>query len=186
MNKTIAAAAIAGVAILSPVASMGITPVREALLGLAPEDQILTLADKIDESRVANDQKISALEQELATAKQTITDQKETLDNKELSINQKIEDIEKTQTSKECTGKLNKQLEYLANAKKNLANDELTLKAAKDGRECKIESSMSDDEKDACKDRIKEDVKNRENDIDGDKKAIEKIQQEINLIKSAC
>jgi DNA repair exonuclease SbcCD ATPase subunit len=87
MNKTIATAAIAGSIILSPVASIGITPVREALLGLAPEDQIVALADEIDKSRVENEQKqteneqkLAALEQELSAAKQTIAEQKTALE----------------------------------------------------------------------------------------------------------
>jgi hypothetical protein len=87
MNKTIATAAIVGAAILSPVASMGITPVREALLGLAPEDQIVALADKIDESRVENEQKQTENEQKLTdlqasldAANTVIAEQKKTLE----------------------------------------------------------------------------------------------------------
>jgi vacuolar-type H+-ATPase subunit I/STV1 len=80
MNKTIATAAIAGVAILSPVAAMSVTPVRDALLGLAPEEQIVTLADEIDKSRVENEQKLATLEQELASAKQVIAEQKDALE----------------------------------------------------------------------------------------------------------
>jgi septal ring factor EnvC (AmiA/AmiB activator) len=81
MNKIVATAAIAGAAILSPVASMGVSPVREALLGMAPDEQILSLADKIDESRVANEQKLSEIQQELDSAKQTIAEQKATLES---------------------------------------------------------------------------------------------------------
>jgi hypothetical protein len=95
MNKAIATAAIVGAAILSPVASMGITPVREALLGLAPEDQIVALADKIDENRAENDQKsaenetkISELQTLISAQQSTIDEQKKALENANIQIAQ--------------------------------------------------------------------------------------------------
>jgi septal ring factor EnvC (AmiA/AmiB activator) len=86
MNKTIATAAIAGVAILSPVAAMSVTPVRDALLGLAPEEQIVALADEIDKSRVENEQKLASLEQELASTKQKNAELEEVLASQAVKV----------------------------------------------------------------------------------------------------
>jgi TolA-binding protein len=93
MNKTIATAAIAGSIILSPVAAMSVTPVRDALLGLAPEEQIVTLADEIDKSRVENEQKLATLEQELASTKQKNAELEEALENQVLSSEAKAKQI---------------------------------------------------------------------------------------------
>ena len=56
MNKIIATAAIVGTAILSPIVGMGIGQTREAILGLAPDEAVLQLADKIDQSSVKVDE----------------------------------------------------------------------------------------------------------------------------------
>lgn len=109
MNKTIATIAIAGAALLSPVAGMSITPVREALLGLAPEEQITTLADKIDEGRVANegtDAKVAALEAELASAKQKNTELENAVGNQKTIQDAKIAEqavaIEENKKTADC------------------------------------------------------------------------------------
>jgi len=62
MNKTIITGLIAGTAILSPVVGMGITQTREAILGLAPDEAVLELADKIDQSTAKSDATASTVE----------------------------------------------------------------------------------------------------------------------------
>jgi hypothetical protein len=91
MNKTIATAAIAGSIILSPVAAMSVTPVRDALLGLAPEEQIVTLADEIDKSRVENEQKVAVLQEQVSTL---------TSQNEELSKAIEAQNVKVTEQAK--------------------------------------------------------------------------------------
>src|SRR3990167_2797852 len=56
MNKTLFIVAIVGTAILSPVVGMGIGETRSLILGLAPDEAILQLSDKIDEQRITDEQ----------------------------------------------------------------------------------------------------------------------------------
>lgn len=62
MNKALIAIAIVGTAIISPIVGMGITQTREAILGLAPEEAILKLADKIDQTDARFDEASSLVE----------------------------------------------------------------------------------------------------------------------------
>lgn len=100
MNKVLIVVAIVGTAILSPVIGMGITQTREAILGLAPDQAVLELADKIDSNRVSNDQKLAEL-QTLVSVQQTTIDEQ----NKAIEIAKS--DIQKTASAvvknKDCS-----------------------------------------------------------------------------------
>ncbi len=92
MNKAIATAAIIGAAIISPVAAMGISPTREALLGLAPNEAILKVADEIDTNKAnmtqtlsETNQKVSDLEKTVADQESVIAEQKKALDDAKAS-----------------------------------------------------------------------------------------------------
>lgn len=94
MNKVLVAVGIAITAIISPFAAMGIGETRSVLLGLAPEEQITALADKIDTNRATNDQKLSDLQALVSTQQVTIDEQNMALEaqntsqSKELIIQQ--------------------------------------------------------------------------------------------------
>ena len=49
-------------AIISPIAGMAINSTRSLILGMAPEEAILVLADKIDSNNVDNETKITELQ----------------------------------------------------------------------------------------------------------------------------
>ena len=83
----IATAIIVGTAFVSPIAGMAISPVREALLGLAPEDAILKVADQVDANRQKNDE-------ELATLKTLVEDQKTTIDEQNKKLSEQADAVE--------------------------------------------------------------------------------------------
>lgn len=62
MKKAIIMGVIVGIAVLSPVLAMSISPIREALLGLTPEEQILTIADRIEEDKQSTQEEVERLE----------------------------------------------------------------------------------------------------------------------------
>jgi septal ring factor EnvC (AmiA/AmiB activator) len=120
MNKTIVTAAIAGVAILSPVAAMSVTPVRDALLGLAPEEQIVTLADEIDKSRVDNEQKLTELQELISTQQKTIDEQKKALDTQKYAQDSNAEELIKQKADQTAlASKVSNQAECLELYRKN-------------------------------------------------------------------
>jgi len=75
---------IAGILIfglITPIIGMTISPTREILLGLSPEDSILKLADQIDTNRVSIDQKITELQLQVSSQQQTVDDQKKIIED---------------------------------------------------------------------------------------------------------
>lgn len=80
MKKALVTAVIVGTAILSPLIGMGISQTREAILGLAPDQAVLELADKIDSNRVSNDQKLSDLQTLVSTQQATIDGQNKAIE----------------------------------------------------------------------------------------------------------
>lgn len=90
MNKAIVTAAIVATAILSPIAGMAITQTREALLGLAPEEAVLRLADKIDASSAKSDETsalVESLQAKVTEQEGRIEEYEEKLASQETSIN---------------------------------------------------------------------------------------------------
>jgi hypothetical protein len=80
MNTIIIIIAIVGSVVISPVVAINVPPVREVLFGMVSKESILTLADKVDTSRIENERKLAAISQELDSAKQTVAEQKLVLD----------------------------------------------------------------------------------------------------------
>jgi hypothetical protein len=62
MKKIITIGVIIGIIILSPALAMSISPIREALLGLAPEEQILAIADRIEADKQDTQEEVERLE----------------------------------------------------------------------------------------------------------------------------
>ncbi len=85
-------------AIISPIAGMAINSTRSLILGMAPDEAILVLADKIDEESGKNDEQ----EQKLAELNNAATQQDE-----EMAVLQKNQEIAACQKRKEsCENKL--------------------------------------------------------------------------------
>lgn len=70
---------IAGIAI--PFIGMTISPTRNLILGLAPNEAVLALADKIDENRISSDQLKTETDTKIAELQATIENQKSELAN---------------------------------------------------------------------------------------------------------
>ena len=71
-----------------PLFGMTITPTRNAILGLTTDEKIDTLADKIDETKVATEQltsdsdtKITELQSQVSDQQQIVDDQKKMIDS---------------------------------------------------------------------------------------------------------
>lgn len=151
MNKTIATAAITGAIILSPVASMGISPVREALLGLAPEEQIINLAEQIDTNRLANEQKLAENEAKLTELQELVAKQNETI-----STQQKALETTNSQVSKSMSQPV-------------LSEDQARKKSAaiaeQERQEMEFDASKEEDRKRESEEKRIVDVRKISNDI---------------------
>lgn len=66
MKKVVLASVIAATVVLSPVVAMGISPARDLILGLAPDEAVLKIADTIDTDRVNIEQKMKEKDEQLA------------------------------------------------------------------------------------------------------------------------
>jgi len=76
MNKISIISIIAGITL--PLLGMSITPTRNAILSLAPEESVLALADKIDEQRVLSEQsdlKVIELQSQIDNQQQIVDEQ---------------------------------------------------------------------------------------------------------------
>lgn len=73
-------------AVLSPVIGMAIGGTRNIILGLAPQEAVLSLADEIDKSRIENETKIQEMQAKIDEQEVKIEEQ-----------NQKIVEVEKTE-----------------------------------------------------------------------------------------
>lgn len=74
-------------AIISPIVAMGIGETREAILGLAPEESVLQLADKIDTSRVENETKLAELQSTIDEQQIKLTEQQKMIDEFKVQTN---------------------------------------------------------------------------------------------------
>lgn len=75
--------------VLTPIISMAISPTRDLLLGLAPDEAVLKLADEIDRSRIENQAKVIELESKLAEYESKLTEQEKSVN--EISTKVEIE-----------------------------------------------------------------------------------------------
>lgn len=94
MKKALIAVAIFSGIIIVPCLGMAIAPTRDALLGLAPEEAILKLADKIDETRLDVDQnktdsdsKIQELQSVIDGQQAKLMEQQQIIDSQSGQIN---------------------------------------------------------------------------------------------------
>lgn len=99
MKKTLITLGIVAGVIGTPILGMSITPTRSLLLGLASDEQILTIADELDKSRVDNEQKINELQSTIDNQKAELASYQQQVENQ----NSKIIEINNTNKfSDEC------------------------------------------------------------------------------------
>jgi len=59
--------------VLAPVLAMSVSPTRSLLLGLAPEEAVLTLADQLDKNRIETEAKVTELQAVVEAQNQSIS-----------------------------------------------------------------------------------------------------------------
>ncbi|KKQ79263.1 MAG: hypothetical protein UT03_C0064G0006 [Candidatus Moranbacteria bacterium GW2011_GWD2_38_7] len=110
MNKSIIGGVIAG--LFLPVLAFGITDTREAILGLAPDEQILALADRIDNSKVESETKIAQLQTTVDSQNAKLAEQQKLVDEQNASIASQETSITETKISitklKDCSADVTK------------------------------------------------------------------------------
>lgn len=180
-----------------PIAGMSIAPTRNLILGLAPDEAILALADKIDEQSQVQEARISELEKANSEQKESL----ERLNESEETRSEKEEEQKRLQ----CETKLKNAQDSLADLQRNLDSDQKSLAliaSEKDYKECKnqAEDKYNEDKKDNdpnAKKRYEESMKNckddqdgnlatRKSDIQGDKEKIEKQEASLQSLKNEC
>lgn len=87
MKKIIMPISFILLGIVIPVAGMTITPTRNLILGLAPKEAVLELADKIDKSRAENEAKLQEMQTLLGQQKATIEEQNQKLEETNAALN---------------------------------------------------------------------------------------------------
>ncbi len=110
------------VAALSPVLAMSVSPTRNLLFGLAPEEAVLALADEIDKSRVETETKLLELENTVATQAQSLNAYELQIAEQSgrLLEQEKLLNSQQAQVSSQAQVQqsLNKQVETQANCQK--------------------------------------------------------------------
>lgn len=80
MKKSLITLGIVGAVVLVPVLGMAITPTRDLILGMAPDQAVLSLADKIDTNKVDVEQKTEELQSLIDTQRNQIAEQQSIID----------------------------------------------------------------------------------------------------------
>lgn len=90
MKKLIIATSIISASVLLPVLGMAINPTREILLGLAPDEQVLKLADKIDTDREEIKSELDKKEQTILELQLALDEQQSEIDNQQEVTAEKV------------------------------------------------------------------------------------------------
>jgi|GEM_PF-2484492 len=93
MKKSLITLGIVGGIVLLPVLGMAITPTRDLIMGLAPDQAVLSLADKIDENRVNSDQKSAELQSLIDTQRNQIAEQQSIIDGQKAELDDQKSDV---------------------------------------------------------------------------------------------
>jgi hypothetical protein len=130
------------IGIIIPVAGMTITPTRNLILGLAPKEAILQLADKIDETRLNidqiktdNDNKIQELQSTIEAQQVKLAEQQKAIDGQNGQINStKLESQTaqaKVDNETECRKLYSAFDDFIDNEKKNHGASDADIKGYK-------------------------------------------------------
>ena len=160
-------------ATISPVAGMALSSTRNLILGMAPEEAILVLADKIDEESNRNDEQEQAIE-ELNSVNQEQIEQIE-------EINQDNDYYKK----QECLAENTKLQEEMNRAKSTLSGDQDDLKEAESGK-YKKDCLKTQKDEEICDRNSKINLKSRKADVQEDMDWLNDIEQKIANLKNRC
>lgn len=152
MKKSLITLLIVALVVLSPIIGMAIGKTRDLILGLAPEDAILHLADEIDQQRLIseqtqqeNDRKIEELQMLVVEQKDKIEEQQQMIeDQKQINIlNEKVQECQDLKrTAPGCSDEkysLSLDLFLKKMEKENppaMENDDVVAAAKKDWNTC--------------------------------------------------
>jgi hypothetical protein len=175
-----------------PIAGMTITPTRNLILGLAPDEAILALADKIDEEAGKNDEQQQAIEnlqqykdEQIKAEEYKLLQQKEALEQNDL--NEKIKKCNKFKDScKERISSLNISIKdkenYLETRYDDLKKDKKRIEdQIKNFERIKLEH------KDSPTDSLRKQLKEEEDSIASDEDSLKKEQDNLhNLLNGEC
>lgn len=102
MNKTLVIVAIVATAIFSPIVGMAIGETRSLILGLAPDEAVLQLADKIDEQRVVAEQAKAESDQKTGELQSVVADQQAQLVGQQQMIDEQAKANAENKRIMEC------------------------------------------------------------------------------------
>ena len=172
MKKSLIIFGIVVAVVLLPVLGMAISPTRDLLLGLTPDNQILALADKIDQNRVSSEQtdsKISELQSTIDSQQSEIANYREQVENVKSETTKSVQSaVSNAITENSNSEKKSECLESLAGWEKRLKE------IPKDEEKC-IERHKDDISADAFEKNCKETAKN---DLERTKKKVDQKKQE--------
>lgn len=92
------AALIAGL-VISPFVGMAIGSTRSLILGLAPDEAVLQLADKIDDDRAGVDQKTNELQSLIDTQNSQIADQQKIIEEQKAELTTQKGEVSQAKTA---------------------------------------------------------------------------------------
>jgi len=172
-------------ALISPVAGMAINSTRSLILGMAPEEAILALADKIDEEAGRND----AQEQAIEDLNNTNQQQGEALNN--LAKEQEVASCNERRTS--CESKTNAigSKEIVLSPKNNniprTSRQDMIKQIEGRVSECKKTRDSGEFSSDAIKNAWESCIKDGEKDIATIKSAIaSESAEKVSLLNGEC
>lgn len=177
----------------SPFLGMAITPTRELLLGMAPEEAILILADKIDEQRrqdAEQEQNISQLQEE---------------DTKQAQQIEELTQTDEIQKRQDCELKIKAAQDNLADIQRDLTSDQEVLRVAEadqcndcytkclknngcDKSSCESDNAEEnlDEIKKSCKEKHEENLSNRRKDVANDLERVKQAEAKLQQTQQEC
>jgi TolA-binding protein len=150
MKKTLITLGIVAGVIATPILGMTISPTRDVILGLAPDQAVLSLADKIDEQRVSTEQtdaKIKELQSVIDNQQSEIANYQQQIDNVKSETKKSVETEISNERKKQCDSRIKKYTDKISEAKKDKKNcDDSEVKYGKGCKEL-AENRIKDFEK---------------------------------------
>ena len=190
MKKSLLILGVGLIGLALPIAGMTITPTRNLILGLAPDEAILALADKIDEEAGKNDeqtQKINEQGQLLENLNTAEQQRKEELDS--LTKNQLIASCKEKQSGCESRiSAIETQVIILSNGTSKTGDRKNLIKDIESNiKDCKKTRDSGEFTSEAIKNAWERCIKNGEKDIEIIEKVIKSETAEKNeLLNGEC
>jgi peptidoglycan hydrolase CwlO-like protein len=134
MKKALITIAIITGIVVTPILGMAITPTRDLLLGLTPDEKILTLADKIDENRSTAETKLTELQSIIDSQKSEIANYQQQVATQDAKITKAQTDIQTANTAIKTTNEtVAKQKDCSADVAMYCSNEQYRTEKAFEG-----------------------------------------------------